>query len=477
LNFCPSLTVVYGDNAAGKSGYTRILKSACRARGDEDILGNVLSGNTPLNPSVSIKYTVGNDSDIQEWSGSEDDDNLSRVSVFDAHSATVYLTSRTDVAFRPFGLDLFDKLSQACLAVRSKLERDKTSLNISPIQSLQLPEETSAAKFLANISSLTSPEKAQSLGMLSDEEKERLKLLEKQLLDLQANDPAKTAKELSLREGRYKTLLTHIKKLDESLSSTVVDKIFIAREDVKSKGDTAIKLRKTTFQEGLLNGTGSDAWTTMWETAKQFSINNAYPDTDFPYTEDAARCLLCQQDLKPDAITRLKQFETFVKSIAEAELKIAKDKYLRLLHDLEEFKITNDATNAAIKEIHIDDEEMADAVNNTLTNAEIRRSKIVDSLRKLQILPSDLPDYASISDTIQKLIEQTKLRVQGLQKQADPSQKEKISNEVTELKARETLGKNEQHVLAEIERKKNWLPMVYVVTTPIPRLLQQKARP
>src|SRR5207245_1073399 len=33
LNFAPGLTVVYGDNAAGKTGYIRILKSACRARG------------------------------------------------------------------------------------------------------------------------------------------------------------------------------------------------------------------------------------------------------------------------------------------------------------------------------------------------------------------------------------------------------------------------------------------------------------
>ena len=31
LNFSPHLTVVYGDNAAGKTGYIRILKSACRA--------------------------------------------------------------------------------------------------------------------------------------------------------------------------------------------------------------------------------------------------------------------------------------------------------------------------------------------------------------------------------------------------------------------------------------------------------------
>jgi hypothetical protein len=47
LRFGPSLTVVYGDNAAGKTGYIRILKSACRARGTEDVLGNVVSGAAP----------------------------------------------------------------------------------------------------------------------------------------------------------------------------------------------------------------------------------------------------------------------------------------------------------------------------------------------------------------------------------------------------------------------------------------------
>ena len=111
LSFGAELTVVYGDNAAGKSGYTRILQSACRARGAEDILGNVLSGTTPLMPSVSIKFTVGDHGTQQEWVGEEDDYSLARVSVFDSHSAAVYLTEKTDVAFRPFGLDLFDKPS------------------------------------------------------------------------------------------------------------------------------------------------------------------------------------------------------------------------------------------------------------------------------------------------------------------------------------------------------------------------------
>jgi hypothetical protein len=38
LNFAEvGLTVVYGDNGAGKSGYGRVLKRVCRARDQEDI--------------------------------------------------------------------------------------------------------------------------------------------------------------------------------------------------------------------------------------------------------------------------------------------------------------------------------------------------------------------------------------------------------------------------------------------------------
>src|SRR6185295_8888092 len=36
ISFGPSLTIVYGQNAAGKSGYTRILKRACQCRFRED---------------------------------------------------------------------------------------------------------------------------------------------------------------------------------------------------------------------------------------------------------------------------------------------------------------------------------------------------------------------------------------------------------------------------------------------------------
>src|SRR5207249_8442659 len=114
ITFGENLTVVFGLNAAGKSGYTRILKRACRSRFTEDILGNVLSGEAPLKAQATIRFREA----------AKETDALSAVSVFDAHCVPVYLKDKTDVAFRPFGLDVFDKLSSVCGEVRSRLAKE-----------------------------------------------------------------------------------------------------------------------------------------------------------------------------------------------------------------------------------------------------------------------------------------------------------------------------------------------------------------
>lgn len=250
LKFGPGLTVVYGDNGAGKTGYIRILKSACRARGPEKILGNVVSGTTPLAPVVAIKYKVGAEPDPREWAGASEDEFVSRVSVFDTQCAAVYLTEKTDVAFRPFGLDLFDRLVKACKAVRAKLESEQRALGTNALAAVQttIPEGTAVAKFLANVSSLTKPEAVQALAQLSPEEEARLALMEKSLLDLQANDPEKLIRQLTVPAGRVQALVRHLKEVEAALSDDALKAVFDARTEGRRKSEEAKRLREATFQ-------------------------------------------------------------------------------------------------------------------------------------------------------------------------------------------------------------------------------------
>lgn len=455
LKFSPNLTVVYGDNAAGKSGYIRILKSACRARGQEKVLGNVVSGTTPLAPIVSIKYMIGDEAEPREWAGNEEDEFVSRVSVFDTQSAAVYLTEKTDVAFRPFGLDLFDKLVKACKAVRAQLEREQRALSsnaLVPVRD-QIPEGTAAAKLLENITSLTKPETVHSLTRLSSEEEARLVLLEKSLLDLQANDSGKLIRQLSLRAGRVEVLLRHIKNVEESLSAVNLEAVISARTEGRRKSEEAKRLREATFSSDMLDGTGSESWTPLWEAARQFSEELAYPGKDFPVLQDEAQCVLCQQDLDHAARHRLQKFESFVASKTENELREARLIFAQRRKTFTDLNVSTEVIDETLKELRIEHESVVNAVTAALKVAENRRKAIVLALSEDHDIASDCPDVQSITTEIDSLLEEITERLNTLRKSSDDEARKTMAAEAQELRARKILAQHEQVILDEIDRK------------------------
>ena len=458
LKFAPNLTLVYGDNAAGKTGYIRILKSACRARGQEEILGNVVSGATPLTPVVSIKYKVGDESEPREWVGNGEDEFVSRVSVFDTQCAAVYITEKTDVAFRPFGLNLFDKLVQACKAVQVQLEREQralTSNSLVPVQA-QIPEGTAAAKLLRNITSLTKPEAVHSLARLSSGEEARLALLKKSLLDLQANDPEKLAQQLTLRAGRVEALARHIKNVEESLSAEAVQSVFSARVEGRRKSEEARRLRKATFPSNMLVGTGSESWTPLWEAARKFSEELAYPGQAFPVVEDEAHCVLCQQDLDHEASHRLQQFEAFVATTTENELRQARESFSQQRKAFTDLNVLTEVIDETLKELRIEHDSVSDAVAAALTIAENRRKAVVLALGEDQDLALDCLDVQSVAAEVDALVGQIAERLNTLRTSADDDARKRMTTEAQELRARMLLAQYEQVILDEIDRKKKY---------------------
>jgi len=116
-------------------------------------LGNVVSGIAPPKLDVAIKYKVAGDPTPRQWTDGSPDEFVSRVSVFDTHCATVYLNDKTNVAFLPFGLDLFDKLVKASKSVRTLLETEQRVLNSNALAAIipTIPEGTASAKLVTTI--------------------------------------------------------------------------------------------------------------------------------------------------------------------------------------------------------------------------------------------------------------------------------------------------------------------------------------
>ena len=62
------LTVIYGGNGSGKTGYARVLKQACRARSPGTVYPDAYSEDfDTLVPSAEIQFTVNGVADVVSW--------------------------------------------------------------------------------------------------------------------------------------------------------------------------------------------------------------------------------------------------------------------------------------------------------------------------------------------------------------------------------------------------------------------------
>ena len=282
VSFGPSLTVVFGQNAAGKSGYTRILKNACRSRSPEGILGNVISGAKPLKGQATIRFNDGLKDDSHKWHPDLPSPGaLTTISVFDTHSAGVYLRDKTDVAFRPFGLDIFDKLSRACGEVRLKLEAERAKLASTPSSLPLLPKGTAARAIVDGLTSLTNMENVRKVATLSEEERARLNLLRAQERDALAADPRKLGRELTVKTQRIESVVRHVTGVARALGPESAKDLGSSLDTLRSAQLALQALKTSVLTADLLPGTGDREWKVMWEAARAFS-SVAYAGQEFP---------------------------------------------------------------------------------------------------------------------------------------------------------------------------------------------------
>lgn len=454
IHFGEKLTVVYGANAAGKSGYTRILKRACRARGAEEILGNVVSGTAPGRPAATIKYRLDGADHDYRW----DDDNpadrdLSRVSVFDRHCASVYIAEQTDVAYRPLGLDLFDKLAEACESVRRVLETEKKALEAAATQLPEVGAGTTVHDLLSRLTSLTKPMTVLQLASLSDAESAQLEDLRKRLRDLNSDDPQKTARAIEIRAKRLEGLMLNVRNVVHVLAEATVAETFSARDRFRAACEAAETMRRETFETQPVPNTGSEAWRALWNAAARFSNEDVYPEESFPVTETNARCVLCQQQLREEAIARFRKFHQFLSSEVQRERDQALQAHEQRRTALLELIVTDDATNQILDELQLDNGDLAEAARTFLASAQHRRVAVLNSLADHSASPSGLPALAPMPEQLAQYIDNLRRRAGELRGADRSAIISEVERQFRELESRQILLKHLDAVFGEIDRK------------------------
>lgn len=123
IDFNARMTVLYGENGAGKTGYVRILKRAASVRTSEPILPNVGRPGSDGSPAATLDYEIGGVPGSCVWTGEEGVSPLTRIDVFDAEGVDLHVDGELAYVYTPSELAVFRYAHDGIEAVKAKLEQ------------------------------------------------------------------------------------------------------------------------------------------------------------------------------------------------------------------------------------------------------------------------------------------------------------------------------------------------------------------
>ncbi|XVJ96778.1 AAA family ATPase (plasmid) [Burkholderia vietnamiensis] len=310
------LTVIYGDNGSGKSGYSRVLKRACRARDQtEPILPNAnLATRATRNAEADFEIAIDGKVENFHWiDGTTAPAELSSLSIFDSRCARAYLDSEDDFSYVPYGLDVFEGLAKVCKQLKAMIESEHAQSSVDLAAFAHLRGETPVGKLIAGLSAKTTIAQIDALGILTPSE-----LAEHGALDkgLKENNPKEKGNQLRLRARRVATIADNAATKGALVDEAVVTSLRKLSDDYRTAQAAAtLAAKQFKEEENLLPGTGGAEWRELFEAARKFALES-HPDKIFPDLGSGSPCPLCQQPLSNGA-ARLVRFEAFINEEAE----------------------------------------------------------------------------------------------------------------------------------------------------------------
>ncbi len=455
LEFSPTgMTVIFGGNGSGKSGYTRVMKQACRARDQsEKVHPNAYDPDAQvcLSEAVFDVEINGTPKSLKWISNSDSPSELATIAVFDSYCARAYLTAEQDVAYLPYGLDVVENLANIVLPeLSSRLKDEIEGINIDKQPFDHLVGDTEVGQLISNLNHKTDAVKIKDLAALSKLETKRITELNKALTEA---DPILKANELRLSAERLKALIKRVESAQAWTSDNAVTKLK-GLDNSAITANQAEKQAAETLQSGesLLPKTGEQTWKLLYEAARKYSTEDAYPGCKFPHTVDGALCPFCQQPLN-DSISRLKRFEEYVQNDV-AKVAIEKNETLQKAKErIENADLSIGLDKSLTEEITYIDNDLIPILNIFKGNLEERRTWM---LLSLDTHNWDAPPALALSPR-QKLRDLAARQLRGsltFNRVADEMKKKSLEKEREELLARQNLSKNLDAVLSLIERMK-----------------------
>jgi len=311
------LTVLFGKNATGKTGYVRIFKRLAAVRAPEPVLGDFRAAGVPRKPHATIDHTLSGTAASIEWNDEAGVPPFTRMSVFDTRAVSLHVDEDLTYVFTPSDLALFRYVHQAIEAVRTRLEQERGNAQLRNTFLPRFRRDASVYPKIETLGPSTNLTELEALANVTADDEEGIPALRDKVESLR---PQATESRLRVATGDrdlYQLLLSAaqtVRSFDWNGYNAAVERARVASERFEAAGEKS-------FAEEDLPGAFRPAWRAFIQSGEQYL--NDLGTTEYPGSDD--KCIYCRQDLGEAALALVKKYREYSNNAPKKELDASKE--------------------------------------------------------------------------------------------------------------------------------------------------------
>ncbi|WP_457062878.1 AAA family ATPase [Mycobacteroides abscessus] len=286
------MTILFGENGTGKTGYARIFKALAGSRTADAILSDITV--TEVAPtSAKVEYTVGPEVKEFAWTGEQGQAPFTRMSIFDSPAVHFHVDDDLEYVYVPTVLALFNHVNTAIKGVQERINQAVVNLSSGSTTLLsRFPRDSAIYPLVETLGASTDLAELNALADRGADVDQRIDVLRRAVAALEADTITAqiTERQRDERVLRQAVLaITTLGSLNVQELNAQIQQLDELRADYRS-------FRTDLFAAADLPADPEDTWDAFVSSGERYRVH-----LESLGVHDAERCLYCRQPLADPA--------------------------------------------------------------------------------------------------------------------------------------------------------------------------------